>query len=287
MVLFINTTIPNNYDSIRGTVNDEDTIFVADTIINGLCLCYCEESISYDVVMNFYNSLGEIISTVTDTIAQDSNEFILDRTKADVDYANSLSEVQRANLATDLKGTLNLSDFQRLDTNFSALSILDDEEFLDLTPQDVPYEAYFNTIEANLIDVLETDYHLASTPAVPERPFNEYRKWNSIEQIVFDNFDIRTTRFKYFSDLTTLPIRSGGYENIAISYANAVFKSVPSKLLQVPLIKLSGGGIINRLNEIAAKVGTAEPVSDTIRIVDGETSTRIVDGTSDVRKVDE
>lgn len=286
MILLIpQVTIPNNYEYISGTVNGADTIFIADTIISGLCLCSCEESSTYTCVINFYDAQDTIISTETSTITQNANKFVIDRTQADVDYAKRLKAEGRATTVEDLKGCLNLSDFQRMTDNFEILGVLDDETLEITTIPDILDTFFFDPVENNLEIIKETPYQLGNSPEIPERPYNTWQKWNDLEGILWDNFDIRTSRFKYYGE--ELYIR----ENILpypfiYTYGGVIYVSTKDQWLYYPITILNGNNVVDTLLEIQNMLGYEYVETTNIRIVDGSDTIRIVDNTNIIRKVD-
>jgi len=284
MVLLItNVTIPSDYEYIRGTVNDIDTVFVADMVITGLCLCNCDPAPdgSYEVSLTFFDEADEELSTVTKTVIQDNIRFIYDRTAADIEYLKRLTPAQRARLVSDHKGALNLSDLQRMAAAFGALEVLDDIvlaiESIPEFPDDILFQSYLDNAE----DIKGTDYQLTSSPEVPALPLNDFDKWNKLEQILFDNFDIRTTRFKYFNT----PIREGYNPYPFIyEYLGAVYVAVISSYANIPVTILNGKTATGALLEIQDMLGYE--VSTLVRTVDGGNVIRTVDGTNIIRRVE-
>ena len=287
MILLIqNVTVPSGYDYITGTVNGTDTTFIADTIIEGLCLCSCEENSSYEVEMNFYDDSDELLSTVTTTVTQAANSFIVDRTQDDVDYAKRMLASQRASVVENLKGCLNRSDLQRALDNCAALAILDDETMSSDTIPEFPGNNFFQILLDNAELAKESGFILSDTPDVPQLTLNTYDKWNKLERIFWDNFDIRTSRFKYFGP--ELDIREVLTLNpLVIVYNNVAYQFPIENIIDLGLPSLDNQSIREVLLGAQSLLGYEYVATNTIRTVDGTNDIRIVDGTDDIRKVDE
>ena len=283
ILLITEVNVPSGYEYITGTVNGADTSFVADTIIEGLCLCSCEESTTYACVLNFYDADNTIISTVTKTITQETNKFVFDRTQEDVDIAKRLKASGRALTIEDLKGCLNLSDLERAEVNFEALAILDDETMDIESIPEFPSVLFFESLLDNAEIVKESGYQLDNSPDIPTMPLNDYVKWNALERILWDNFDIRTTRFKYFG----MPIRENtrSYPFIFL-YQGVVYVGTMSAYINYPLAILNGSTITEALINIQNMLGYEYVETTNIRTVDGSNTIRTVDGTNIIRKVD-
>lgn len=283
ILLITEVTVPSNYEYISGTVNGTDTSFVADTIIEGLCLCSCEESTTYSCVLNFYAKDDTLISTVTKTATQDANVFIYDRTQADVDQALRLRASGRAHEATNLKGCLNISDINRTLDNMTVLGVLDDETMdIEVVPE-FPETLFFQSFLDNAQIVKDSGYQLSGSPDIPHMPLNNFEKWNALEQIFFDNFDIRTTRFQYFG----MPLRENvGINPLFIIY-NGLGYQVPMGFIKdYALPSLGNLSIVESLIRIQNMLDYEYEETTNIRTVDGDTAIRVVDGSNVIRKVD-
>lgn len=255
MILLIpEVTIPNGYEYITGTVNGADTVFIADTIISGLCLCSCEENSTYACILNFYDSSSTIISTVNKNITQNTNKFVFDRTQADVDYAKNLKASGRASANEDLKGCLNVSDIQRVLDAFTSLGVLDAETLTVATIPDFPDSTFFTSWIENLEIIKECGYQLAISPVIPARPLNTWQKWNDLEKILWDNFDIRTSRFEYFGPELTIRENNLVYPFI-YAYQGTPYVSTVEQWSKCPLSVFDGYSIIQTLEDIENMLG--------------------------------
>lgn len=283
ILLITEVTVPSNYEYISGTVNGTDTSFVEDTIIEGLCLCSCEESTTYSCVLNFYAKDDTLISTVTKTVTQDEYIFIYDRTQEDVDTALRLRASGRADEASDLKGCLNISDINRTLANMTVLGVLDDETMDIETVPEFPGALFFDTFLDNADIVKESGYQLEGSPDVPTLPLNDFSKWNALERIFFDNFDIRTTRFKYFG----VPLRENtGMYPLFVVYLGVGYQVPMSFIKDYALPSLGNRSVVDSLLLIQDMLDYHYEEVTIIRTVDGSDDIRIVDGTNDIRKVD-
>lgn len=249
VLLIINVTIPSGYEYIRGTVNNEDTVFVVDPFITGLCLCNCEpaQDGTYEVSLTFYDEADQELSTVTRTVTQSNITFIYDRTAEDIQYLKQLTPTQRARLARDHKGALNTSDLQRLADAFGALEILDNTEFTIEVIPEFPSNALFQSYLDNAEVVKGTDYQLEGSPEVPALPLNDFDKWNKLERILFDNFDIRTTRFEYYGLLMR---ETFGLYPIVIVYQKRPYQTDLINLFNYPVTDLGGLSVLANMDQI-------------------------------------
>lgn len=133
--------------------------------------------------------------------------FITDRSTEDINYVQELirkfydgtiTESELAEWQTDLKGTLNKSDIQRIHDNWNLaitnyFSVVDEYEddisdILDLLTDTFPLKEHFEELLDHLTtlrgwaddnELLEYD-----VPETPELPLNSLEAWNNIETIV-------------------------------------------------------------------------------------------------------
>lgn len=148
---------------------------------------------------------------------------VTDRTQADVDRVKYLTnqyllgeitEAEKEEWETDLKGALNRSDLLRVGNNI--VIVLEELGYIELTrilpgsslvpsnalipgvvswdsessspltnPPELPNVSYFNAITSALTDVWEKGYiYINNDLSLPERPYNAFNKWNIIESIL-------------------------------------------------------------------------------------------------------
>lgn len=139
-------------------------------------------------------------------------EPIFDRSQSDVvklqsfldrGYKNLTADEKTEWLNTNFKGALNISDLNRIEQNMNVLS-----EILGLTitiktwqETDIPTNTDFTRIRNNLMSIRSQavlqGLIYASTPEVPNLPFNHYQKINDIEKIIFDIYTLYTNKYYY------------------------------------------------------------------------------------------
>lgn len=235
MVLFVQvSSIPSDYASIRGTVNEVATIFVADAVVSNLCMANVEPANEYIVELQFYDANGEVLAEYSDTLTQAENSFIFDRTQEDIDYIKNLTPTQRASITSDLKGALNTSDFERLLANIKTVAFLDNASITNPELPNIPDADFFTDVHTNLGTITFYSYKVRTTPNLPNTPWNSFTHWNDIEQILHDNYDIRTTRFKYFGSVSEMPMREATeIDNVVIEIGGKVYKTPATNIISV------------------------------------------------------
>ncbi len=133
---------------------------------------------------------------------------VFDRTQADVDRVlellskikfSELTLEEKAELLTDSKGALNTSDLERIKNNIELMA-----EVLEITLNvsevpEIPTTAYFNEIRQNVQAIRNMGFIRNTTPQVPAPPLNTYGKWNDIEKILHDTYDILMNNFHYYA----------------------------------------------------------------------------------------
>ena len=134
--------------------------------------------------------------------------FITDRAQSDIDrakeliqkfYAGTITEAELLEWQSDLKGTLNKSDIQRIHDNFnlaitnyfSEVDIYDDDDLSDilaLLTDEFPLKEHFQDLLDHLNALLswaqDNDLLEYDVPATPNFPLNNIQAWNTIETII-------------------------------------------------------------------------------------------------------
>lgn len=145
---------------------------------------------------------------------------IYNRTQADVDRIKELlAKVKFSNMTpaeqteflSDSKGALNYSDLARIKNNIELLAeVLEINVTIPVIPN-VPTESFYNAIRSGTQAIRNASVLYASTPQVPSTPLNTFSKWNDIEKILHDTYDILMNNFHYYcgeqlygGDLTAL-----------------------------------------------------------------------------------
>lgn len=124
-------------------------------------------------------------------------EWVYDRKQADVDRAKELTEKYLSGVITNaeliewrsgLKGTLNLSDLNRIEGNTAELAQLVAASVQTRTWSygDIPRVSDYFRLIKNVQSIRNAWGALAKTPETPMQPLNTYQKWNDIEKILHD-----------------------------------------------------------------------------------------------------
>lgn len=132
---------------------------------------------------------------------------VTDRTMKDVERAGSLhkkgwkalSQEERLEWLSGLKGALNISDLERLENNIELLSGLlglDLNTCLGNIPE-IPDSSYFTQLLSNIGIIREAYCIHDSTPKTPQMPFNDYSKMNDAESILSDVYHIFNQKYHY------------------------------------------------------------------------------------------
>lgn len=131
---------------------------------------------------------------------------VTDRTQSDIKRVIALLEKGWNNFSYDekeewnegLKGALNTSDLKRIQNNIQLLS---DVLEIDLTVSAVPEpfnESFFKEIIENT-EIIRNSYCThTTTPVTPQVPLNVFQKWNDIEKILEDVYEILLNNFHYY-----------------------------------------------------------------------------------------
>lgn len=136
-------------------------------------------------------------------------EPVTDRMESDVIYARTLLDKRWEEFTTEekeaymsgLKGCMNRSDFERIENNIQILvDVLEikSETYVDNVPE-FPTASYFTKMKTN-VEAIRAGYAVhADTPKVPELPFNSWQKYNDIERILKDVYEVVSAQFKHFT----------------------------------------------------------------------------------------
>ena len=135
-------------------------------------------------------------------------EPVIDRTQEDVEEAqriltagwDALDETDRQKWNAGLKGALNRSDLERIESDIQVLS---EKLYLGLKKNEIssdfPAESYFSRLKENVDKIREMKIVHSDTPNVPELPFNTYEKINDIERILLDAYEILRLNFHHYA----------------------------------------------------------------------------------------
>lgn len=133
---------------------------------------------------------------------------VYDRTQSDIDRVkellasgrfSALTEAEQTEWLNSSKGSLNTSDLARIKNNMELLI-----EVLELanTCSDVPtfpQADYFDEVLVNLKAIRDGGFIYKTTPNIPEAPLNTFSKWNDIEKILTDVYNLLLNNFHYYA----------------------------------------------------------------------------------------
>lgn len=162
---------------VAGTINGVDTVWEEH---EGLWYGYADTARDnlYHFWVEMYDEAGNR-SEYEDTLYYEMPWFVTDRTQEDIDNRTE-------------KAYINASDLNRIEKNTYTICGLIDivvDTKTDWAVGDIPRVADFARILAQ-VGKMYAFAHYHTTPAPPERPLNTFQKYNDVEQIQKDCFDI-------------------------------------------------------------------------------------------------
>lgn len=134
---------------------------------------------------------------------------VTDRTQADIDRAKRLiaggwqamTDAEKQEYLSGLKGCMNSSDFERIENNVQILlDVLEIDAFSHVgNIPEFPKESYFADMKVN-VALIRNGYGAHSdTPQVSELPYNDWQKYNDIEKILADVYETVSSQFHYYA----------------------------------------------------------------------------------------
>lgn len=176
----INIVLTSNIVYVAGYVNNAAVVFQQEAD-GKTWSAKAEQSAenTYLLELDIVDEAGNRTNYI-DTIEYVLPYFIYDRTIQDVEQKTA-------------KGYINANDLNRVEQNAGiiaeyigiAVSVKDDWEIGDL-----PRTSDFCRIRDNVQNIRDNYMIYTSTPEVPEQPLNDYKKWNAIEKILHDVYEI-------------------------------------------------------------------------------------------------
>lgn len=124
-------------------------------------------------------------------------QWVYDRTQSDIDlvielnnkYINgTITEEEKAQWLSGMKGALNASDLSRIESNTASIAGLLKLTLLtkNWSRENIPRESDFLRIRNNVQSLREAWSIPSSVPATPTQPLNTFQKWNDIERILYE-----------------------------------------------------------------------------------------------------
>lgn len=132
---------------------------------------------------------------------------IFDRTRADVDRVIEISRklsnrtataAEKAEYTGNMKGAMNIGDINRIVNNVQLIAEVMDISIDLPTPDDFPRVAWYATLIAAMTTIRSSLAVHATTPQVPAAPLVTYQKWNDIEKILSDVYEILESMFFHY-----------------------------------------------------------------------------------------
>ena len=132
---------------------------------------------------------------------------VFNRRQSDIDHLlyllskmkfSEFTEDEKADWLSGEKGALNRTDLERIKNNIELLN-----EVLELPTTvpnipDLPQVDFYNSILNDVQAIRNCNYKKNSTPRVPAQPLNTFSKWNDIEKILYDVYDVLVNNFHYY-----------------------------------------------------------------------------------------
>lgn len=136
-------------------------------------------------------------------------EPVTDRTQSDAEHARELLTVpwsemtaeQQTEYSNGLKGCMNWSDFARIENNIQILLDvleIDNTSYVEAVPEFLT-ESYFENMKENVTAIREGYCVHEDTPQVPELPYNTWEKYNAVEKILADVYEVVSAQFHYYA----------------------------------------------------------------------------------------
>lgn len=131
---------------------------------------------------------------------------VTDRSQNDVERAIELLSKNWDEFTSDekteylqgLKGCLNETDLKRIQNNISLLSDVLELGLAVSSVPEIPMSDFYNEIISNVGTIRNSYMVHGSTPQTPTAPLTAYQKWNDIEQILYDVYEILLNNFNYY-----------------------------------------------------------------------------------------
>lgn len=145
-------------------------------------------------------------SLIPDTYNVEWEKAITDRTEEDVKRVlemlkkgwNNFDTKEKEEWMSGCKGAVNDTDLERIRNNIQLMS---DVLGLDLETVQTPAivtDKYFLLLIENVKSIRSAYSIHSTTPEVPKEPLNTFEKWNDIEKILQDVYEIILNNFSYY-----------------------------------------------------------------------------------------
>ena len=133
---------------------------------------------------------------------------VTDRNEQDIEHFRELvakgwkgmTAAEQSEWLSGLKGALNRSDLERIESNIQLLSDvleLNLATYAEGVPE-LPDETYYANLLRNVSAIREAYCIHVGTPRAPDEPMNTYEKVNDVEAILLDVYTILMNNFHYY-----------------------------------------------------------------------------------------
>lgn len=131
---------------------------------------------------------------------------VTDRTQSDVERVLELLEKGWQNFSDEektewrarMKGALNVTDLERIQNNIQLLSDVLELNLDAPAVSEIPDEIFCESVRNNTECIRGAYCIHTTTPETPEIPLNTFSKWNDIERILADVYEILLNNFYYY-----------------------------------------------------------------------------------------
>lgn len=160
--------------------------------------------------LSYINPYRKLIRVyrMTRMVVPEFEEPVTDRNSSDVEKALEMIEKKYSNLTEEeklewdsgLKGCLNYTDLNRIEQNLYLLSLVLEVEVETKywEPGDIPVSSDYSRIRNNVETIRNAYTTYKDTPKTPEEPLVTYEKYNDIEKILLDIYTILLAHFHYY-----------------------------------------------------------------------------------------
>lgn len=200
MTQTISASLPASTVYVSGTVNDVSVVWTNTEGEVWEAVADRAEDDIYVVILNIVSGSGQS-STTSFTLYYGLLNLITDRTQADVDYVvrlstkswNNMSEKEKADWESGLKGAYNASDLNRVGNAVVYVAgrltkagyLVPVSPKIDWTASDIPKESDMRTYLSDVDTLRNALTVLPGTPEVPEDMERlTYKEANDIERIL-------------------------------------------------------------------------------------------------------
>lgn len=131
---------------------------------------------------------------------------VTDRTQNDVARVKALMEKrwedftpeEQSEWLSGLKGSINAEDLERIINNIALLAEVLELQIEVVALPEIPGISFQAQLVNNVAQIREGYGVRSTTPKTPSIPLNTYNKWNDIEKILADVYELLLNNFSYY-----------------------------------------------------------------------------------------